>query len=368
MQQLPVFSAQSYRRPGLQTIARSLASKISESGISLEDFGAVANGVNDCSPAMTAALAEMSLGTIGDRERRLPIVLNAGQYRFASPIAISVADFAMTGAGPELTSLLIDHTSGHGISYTGLGNAAFEGFALYASDTRNAAGASDSLSGFVSDPGVSGTTLMLRLRNVYSYRHPGKGICLINPEQAFVEGCRAANNKGKGLHMWGRDLANILNEVTRFRARDNGAEGLHWQNLDSGGMTACEALNNGQGVSAGYQMRVDGACNEIRRPDCEMFDHVTSGTDYRGLLLTGRGNKVTQGQFYGLNSGVHCVDAKASIIEQVKLEGKSGADMATGILLDANSGGSTVSIGQKNLVTTAVTDNSEGSTTIPYVA
>jgi len=336
-------------------------------GVCLEDFGGIPNGVTDCSPALAAALSAANVGVIGDRQRRMRIRLNSGQYRFAQPINISSSDFAMVGAGPELTSLLIDHDDGHGISYTGDGNALFEGFTIYASDERNALGADNDLSGFVSDPGSSATTLMLCLRNVFSYRHPGKGISLINPELASVDGCRAANNKGKGLHMWGRDLANICNEVHRFRARNNGAEGVHWENLDSGKLVFCEALNNGQGVSGGYQAIVEGAGNSIDQIDVEMFDHVTSETDYRGLLLSGRGNEHKHGQYYGLNMGLHCASAKGTIIQQIKVEGKSGAEMAQGIVLDSNSGGSTVSVAQKNLVTTLVADPSTGSTIIPYV-
>lgn len=355
-----------YKWPGALSVTRELRDKIGEGEIVLDDFGGVPDGATDSSSATDAVFNEMNLGVIGDRQRRLRVKLNAGQYRFTAPIETgAIQDFAMIGAGPELTSLLIDHADGHGILYEGDGNALFQGFVIYGSDDRYAEAADDTLSGFVSDPGVASTTLQLRMIDVYSYRHPGKGIYHVNPEQSQIINCRAANNKGKGLHLYGRDLTNIMNRVDGFRARDNGSIGIHSQSLDHGTFIGCESLNSGAGVAGTYQMQIEGACNTVIQPDLEMFDHVTGATDYRGIALAGRKNQLHGGTYYGLNSAVRCANGDESVIWMPVITGKSGATMATGVVIDALSDNCLVVLGTAGAdVTTRISNSSPTSTTV----
>lgn len=341
--------------------------------LTLEMFGGVPDGVTDCSPAMTAALAVLSLGVIGDRARRRRIVLNSGQYRFTSQISIGfLTDFSMVGPGAELCSLLIDHTSGHGILYQGNSNAEFSGFTIYASDTRYAAAANDALCGFVADPGATGvananggigvikTVLGLRMRDVFSYRHPGMGIQLINPELAYIADCRPSLNKGRGIYMYGRDVANINNELHRVRSRSNGGTGIDWENLNNGLISGCEGLNN----TTTLQMRVNGASNRIDRPDLEAFDLVTGVSDYRGLLIAGRKNRVFGGAFYALNMGIQLSNADETVIENPNIYGKSGTAMATGISVGSGSDDNIFVYGLMTDVTTPLANSGLRNTVI----
>jgi len=77
------------------------ADRLSDAGsVQPEDYGAVPDGVADCTAALTAAI----------RSGRA-VVLSAGSYRVTAPIVVRLKGgaFNLTGAGPGKSKIILDH-------------------------------------------------------------------------------------------------------------------------------------------------------------------------------------------------------------------------------------------------------------------
>lgn len=315
-----------------------------------ETFGAIADGKTDCTRAFMDAIAAATRGNyIADRQRNLPIVLAAGGYRLTQPIHLSSTDLLVSGAGRQNTVLLIDH-NGPGLVIDGGGDLEIRGLAIGASAARKSGKSGD---GLVCTP-KAGTnfTYFVSLIDVTVFDHPGNGFTIFAPEGLRMENVRAVGNGGDGCLLDARALENICNKIDFARFSNNGGIGLNAIQVANSIFSRVECLNNrGQ-----CQMRVNGDYNTIEYTDCEGYNIYNGQHPAPGLILSGKGNIVQNGDFYKLSTAISLQGAHDCRVIMPKLEGAASAPLLIGIDIAQDCTRNTIDFVDGHLTTTKVRD------------
>ena len=109
---------------GTGAVQRTVESKLQDM-VSVKDFGAVGNGVTDDTAAFNNALS-------ASRYVNVP----SGTYVLKSTITLNQFGHSLIGTGGKNTTvLLIDHTTGPGVTIA-QGQCVLQGLTITASDTR----------------------------------------------------------------------------------------------------------------------------------------------------------------------------------------------------------------------------------------
>lgn len=325
-----------------------------------EEFGAISDGVADCSDAFDQALASMrKSAALEGRYRKLNIRLASGIYRLTRPVRIDGQDVIVRGGGSQNTALLIDH-SDTGLIYSGEGDSSFEGLSIIATPARFASKAKGV--GFLSDPGrprggQARSTIRLTLRDFHVQRQPGDGILIINPEAARLENVTSSQNGGSGCHIFGRDIENILNLLDFCRFSENMGHGLSVNNISCSIFSRIECLNN----KSVEQLSINGSYNQIIQPDCEAFGLAPDEMQRVGIAIHGHGNQIIGGAFFKLNIGILIGDGEGNRVVLPKFDGTSNRPLSIGVRIDNKSKNSSVHLTHSNFVAKLVDDAGKAS-------
>ena len=268
--------------------------------------GAVGDGVTDDTLALQSAIDFFFLtGT----ERRRPILrVPAGNYRHRGLAigdlydqgAFSRGFLIMEGDGTVNTVLTCTSPDAAAIGIKSgsvtISNLRLASDGVHRSKTQGTGhGIQADLTAGGRKPAADNIT-RVTLKDLVIERQPGDGINAWQIELWNVEGCQISNCGGNGITTRVSSSTGGVTVGCRFdsvRAYQCGGRGID-SDLNNSTWTNVEALQNGADV----QWRVGGSHNVIINPDIE--SNQTGGTaNMVGLRLSGQGNVVQGGIFYG---------------------------------------------------------------------
>ena len=209
-------------------VAAAYASGLVLPSINVLDFGAVGDGITDDTAAIQAAINLASGANI---------YLPSGTYRVTAPLLMATQGLTLVGASQLTSTLLIDQTSGPGISvsspYCRIG-----GIRVQASATRAVYTTGSAYELAVGLFGVQiynngGFLTQTRLDRVWSIGHPNNGFYMggEGADSMFIN-CAAYSNRGHGFYFDGRTLLGGttsrcgLVSLVHCRALDNGGNAV----------------------------------------------------------------------------------------------------------------------------------------------
>jgi len=195
-------------------------------------YGAVGDGIADDASAINAAL------TAAAAAGRVAMLRGGKTYRCAATVGLAAQGLALVGPGAESCTLLIDHTSGPGVSVS----APFcriEGISVQASATRRAYTTSTTYALAAGLYGVqlysaSNSLTSTVMREVWSIGHPSHGFYFGGEGVgSILEQVASYSNRGHGFFFDDRsELGGTISRcgivtMSECRAVDNGGNALH---------------------------------------------------------------------------------------------------------------------------------------------
>ncbi|MEZ0136738.1 MULTISPECIES: hypothetical protein [Novosphingobium] len=321
-----------------------------------EMFGAIADGITDCSDAFEAALKTVTrVNFIAGRQRNLTLILGAGAYRLTRPLIIPSAEVTIVGSGAAHSALLVDHLEGHGMVCSSAMNLRFAHFSVIGAASRRTGGTGD---GLVILPGPNANfTFRMSIEDVSVSNHPGNGICIVNPEGLTMVNVNSFENGKNGCVLDSTGLENICNYLDFTRFSNNGQSGLKVKNVANSIFSRVECLNNKGSV----QFDISGRQNTIVATDCECFNLYDGRVPYVGLKVSGRGHVIQHGVFFKLSTAIQLSRAKDCRIVLPFISGIKGFPVNVAVDLDVNCSGNVIDMSEGDFIVKPVSDPSGNS-------
>jgi len=275
-----------FTQAGSGATTRTVESKLRDV-VSVKDFGAVGDGVADDTAAFNNALA-------ASRYVNVP----SGTYVLKSTITLNQFGHSLIGTGGKNTTvLLIDHTTGPGVTIA-QGQCVLQGLTITASDTRRnfTAGATYDLASDLFGVKLynsSGYLTQCLLDRISVQRHPNHGIYMGGEGAGTTFSlCESQYNRGHGYAFDDRTIGGgtssrcgIVN-IESCRAIDNGGNAVH---LSQNGSTCYRfIINNLETIWNAWNTSIAGLVN------AEVY-------------LSGQNNKLQQSAFGDLDGDARTV-------------------------------------------------------------
>jgi len=345
-----VVGADSLVGPSVATASAAGIGVAATGGVRPEDFGAVSDGIADCTQALKAAIAVVAAGknALGHLHRP-PLILSAGVYRVTETITIPGTDVIVTGVGRQNSVLLIDHLTGPALVFTGGGDIEVRGVTISSSDSRTKGGNGDGLI-FQPYPGMK-LSFRISVIDVYVLGQPGNGFMFTSPEGLRLENVGAARNRGHGCLIDAGKFQDLCASIEFARFNDNGDHGLKVVNMMNSRFSRVECLNN-HGLA---QFALDGTNHRVEMADCECFEFAGPNQSI-GLLLSGRAHIIEGGAFFKLNTAIMLKGCSDSRIRLPRIEGDRSFYTSVGVQLGPDCARNVIDLAGGNLVQALVSD------------
>jgi len=321
---------------GTGAVLRTLQSRLRET-VSVADYGAVGDGVTDDTAAIQAAITAANGRTVN---------LPPGTYKLTASLTLSTQGTVLVGAGPLATVLLIDQTSGPGVSIAAP-YCALLGLKIQASSTRATYTTGSTYDLVVGLFGVQiynngGFLTQTRLDRVWSTGHPNNGFYMggEGADSMFIN-CAAYSNRGHGFYFDGRTLLGGttsrcgLISLIHCRALDNGGNAVfaddtsapcyrmwfhNFETIVNAWNTSISGLINAEMHLGGEQQHL----NQCAQSDKNGDTRTTTDQGYprlaKSLLSAGiylgsntRGVTITQNRFISTRRGVQTNSTMAGL-------------------------------------------------------
>lgn len=229
----------------LEAATEALSLQITEGYVSIENYGAVGDGVTDCTAAFEAAMADAD---------RIFIPVPEVAYRVDTPISIIRSGIKILGANRLTSKIVASNNSLPAISInSGLNNVELNNFAIDRTPAATATASGVECSG----SSVEMYFYQLTILNQWN------GLSLGDTTSSTVARCSISENYGNGINMATGTSGNMVWDLHDNRIGYNNGDGIYIAGVGSATATTLGEVDGNYSIyNNGYGLRVAGLTNK----------------------------------------------------------------------------------------------------------